>query len=136
MWRDLERICARLNIPFKNPSVFPRNGLLPARVACYHRREEWVGDFIKAIYEVNFVNDADISAPAVVCECLAKLGVDPDHAITIACSDTGKRMLKEETDRAISLGIFGAPTFIVDGELFWGNDRIDDAIHWCKSNAT
>src|SRR5262245_7531079 len=61
MWRDLERTCARLQLPFRRPSVFPRNGLLAARVACVAAEEPWLHDFVVAVYRANFGDDRDIA---------------------------------------------------------------------------
>ena len=55
MWRDLERICATQNLPFRRPSEFPRSGLLAARVACRFADAPWLPDFVRAIYRANFV---------------------------------------------------------------------------------
>src|SRR5687767_3324895 len=77
MWRDMERICESQNLPLKKPSVFPRNGLLPARVVCAHSEETWVPSFVRAIYSANFADDADISNPTIVAQCLTALGQDP-----------------------------------------------------------
>ena len=135
MWHDLERTCLNLNIPYSKPSVFPRNGLLAARVACHYSTEEWVGKFILAIFAANFVHDQDIASVDVVSACLAELGVDATRAIEGATSNAGKARLAEQTDQAIALGIFGAPTFAVDRELFWGNDRLEEALEWCRTHA-
>ena len=133
MWRDLERTCTRLGIPYKKPSVFPRNGLLAARVACSHRTASWVGEFILAIYTANFAHDRDISETATVEACLSALGVDATRAINTATTSGGKAELAEQTDHATAIGIFGAPTFVIGQELFWGNDRLEEAIDWYKA---
>jgi 2-hydroxychromene-2-carboxylate isomerase len=63
-------------------------------------------------------------------ETLTKLGQDPARVLAEANGEENNRLLDVETDLARSLGIFGAPTFVVEGELFWGDDRLDDAIQW------
>ena len=77
MWRDLERICARHEIPFRRPSQFPRSGLLAARVACCFPDASWLPEFVRSVYRANFAEDLDISAPAIVSRCLACSGEDP-----------------------------------------------------------
>lgn len=133
MWRDLERICADLSIPLCPPSVFPRNSVLAARVACCFASEPWVPEFARQVYRANFADDLDISRREVIEMCLDRVGVPGDERIEQALTLTNKDMLRSQTERAMEIGIFGAPTFIVDRELFWGNDRLERAIAWCKS---
>lgn len=130
MWRDLERVCASLNLAFRKPSVFPRNGLAAARIACACEGAPWVPAFVRAVYRANFVDDADISDPAVLRRCLAGCVDDPEAALAAGDSAEVKARLRANTERAADLGIFGAPSFVVDGELFWGNDRLEDALDW------
>lgn len=130
MWRDLERICAELRIPFRKPSLFPRNGLLAARVACVLEGDGKLPEFIRRVYAANFAEDRDISEPDVVADCLAGLVSDPRSVLAQAADESIKLRLRQNTEHAISLGIFGAPTFVVDGELFWGNDRLEAALEW------
>lgn len=128
MWRDLERTCGALGIPFQRPSVFPRNGLLAARVACCFDSEPWVADFVRAVYRANFAVDADISEAAVIGGCIASAGGDPEAVLEQAQSPASKLKLREQTEKAMRIGIFGAPTVVVGDELFWGNDRLEDAL--------
>jgi 2-hydroxychromene-2-carboxylate isomerase len=132
MWRDLERTCARLGLPFRRPSVFPRNGLRAARVAIMGENEPWIGAFTRAVYHANFVDDRDISSPDEIVRILDGLGLAGRALVDSSESPEHKPKLREQTERAIALGIFGAPTFVVDGELFWGNDRLDEAIAWAS----
>jgi len=130
MWRDMERLCEGFGIVFTRPSQFPRNGLLAARVAtaAFHAREGWARDFVRSVYAANFAQDRDIGDRAVVESVLAEVGADVDAALALAESGENKARLKASTEEAREKGIFGAPSFIVDGELFWGNDRMGDAI--------
>ena len=130
MWRDLERTCEALGIPFRKPTVFPRNGLLAARVACLNTDESWTPNFVRSVYGANFADDRDISDSAVIEELLAAAGQDAKAVIARAQTPEAKNRLREQTERATSLGIFGAPTVLVGGEMFWGNDRLDDAFRW------
>ena len=130
MWRDLERVCAAHHIPFHRPSEFPRNGLLAARIASRFADAPWLPDFVRAVYRANFEQDLDISAPAVVTQCLDPLVADPDALLGEAQSIESKKQLRIQTEEAVRLGIFGAPSFVVGPELFWGNDRLEEALSW------
>jgi 2-hydroxychromene-2-carboxylate isomerase len=134
MWRDLERICNALELPLKRPSVFPRNGLLAARVACRFADETWCPSFVRAVYRANFADDRDISDPLVVSECLAAIGQDAPARLAEANTDASKQRLRAQNERALALGIFGAPTFAVGDELFWGNDRLESALAWWRAH--
>lgn len=132
MWRDLERVCEREGLPLRRPSVFPRPSLVAARVACVGARETWGPDFVRAIYRANFVDDRDIGTPDVVADVLTGLGVDAGSILARASTAEAKEELRANTDEAVALGIFGAPSFVVGGELFWGSDRLDDALAWAR----
>jgi 2-hydroxychromene-2-carboxylate isomerase len=130
MWRDMERTCSRVDIPFRRPSVFPRNGMLPARVACCFSDAPWLPGFVRAIYCANFDKDLDISSPAVVEQCLTALGQDGAAIIEAAQMPAAKEKLRAQTAEAMQRGLFGAPSFMVGSELFWGNDRLEEALDW------
>jgi len=131
MWRDMERQCAKHGIPFRRPSQFPRNGLLAARVALAAESEPWIARFVRAVYLGNFSEDADISDPKFVRGRLEAAGCEkPDSLLERSGSDEIKQRLRARTEDAIALGIFGAPTFVVGREIFWGDDRLEDALAW------
>jgi len=133
MWRDLERICAREALPLKLPPVrFPQNGLKAARLALAGEAEGWTPAFTRAIYTANFAEQKDISDDATLTAILTRLGVDATRAMDAANTSQNKAKLKTQTDNAIARGLFGAPSFVVGDELFWGNDRLEDAIAWAK----
>ncbi len=130
MWRDLERRAAHYGLPFQRPSRFPRNGLVAARVALVADGEGWCNAFAPAVYHANFAEDREIGEPAVIAEIVRALGRDADAVLAQAQSPAIKDALREQTAAAQAIGIFGAPTFVAGGELFWGDDRLDDAIAW------
>lgn len=132
MWRDLERHCAQLGIPFNKPSVFPRNGMLAARVACANAAEAWLPEFVRRVYHANFVQDRDIADAAVIGELLQELELPAASIMDNAQASGNKPLLRQQTETAISRGIFGAPMFLVGDEMFWGNDRLQDAIDWAR----
>ena len=132
MWRDIERNCEKYEIPFSKPSQFPRNGLLAARIAVAFENESWIPEFIKTVFVTNFAEDIDISDEEVIASILDSLGQDSTHTITLAKSQENKDKLREQTETASHKSIFGAPTFVIGDEIFWGNDRLEDAISWYK----
>jgi 2-hydroxychromene-2-carboxylate isomerase len=130
MWRDMERICAQLRVPFRKPSQFPRNGLLSARIVAAFDGAQWMPQFVRKVYLANFAEDRDISAADVLHSCLRDLVPDPAAVLSAASSEDAKSRLRSNTERATALGIFGAPTFVVGEELFWGNDRLEAALEF------
>jgi len=130
MWRDMERLCEQYGLGFRRPSVFPRNGLLAARVATIAGNDAWVPDFVRAVYHANFAEDREISDRGVIAEILGEIGQDSTAVLAAAETPENKERLKRRTEEAVRLGIFGAPSFTTRGELFWGNDRLEDALAW------
>jgi 2-hydroxychromene-2-carboxylate isomerase len=133
MWRDLERLCADLQLPFRRPDPFPQNSLLAARVALVGLDHAWGEDFCRAVFRAEFGDGCRIDDTAVIGDILAGLQVDARNALAAAQSDAVKARLRSETEAAQQLGLFGAPSFTTaDGELFWGNDRLEPALRWAK----
>jgi len=128
MWRDMERLAAGYGLPFRKPSAFPRNGLSAARIALLAEPEGWCPDWTRAVFTAEFAHDRDIADTAVLSGLLETLGQDPGAVLARAESPENKTLLREQTERAQQLGIFGAPSFVVGGELYWGNDRLGDAV--------
>jgi 2-hydroxychromene-2-carboxylate isomerase len=138
MWRDAERLCAKYRIPFARPSRFPRNGLLAARIACRAKAasEPWLREFARAVFRANFAEDRDIGDGTVIRSILDSLGQPGAELVEQAQAPENKLRLRKQTQRAKELGIFGAPTFAVGEELFWGNDRMEDALAWAAATRT
>ena len=128
MWRDVARRARHHGLPFQRPDLFPQNGLLAARLALVGVHEGWCGDFSRLVYRAQFVEGEDISDQAVLAAILRDVGVPEGPALAAALSDWNKALLRAQTEDAAALGIFGAPSFIVNGELFWGDDRLEDAV--------
>jgi 2-hydroxychromene-2-carboxylate isomerase len=129
MVRDLERTCAALGLPFALPKPFPQNGLMAARIATALEGEARAA-FSQAIYALEFGEGRDISAPTVAAEALRRVGLDAS-LVERAQDDTVKSALRMTTQEAQRHSIFGAPSFVTgDGELFWGNDRLEAALAW------
>lgn len=128
MWQDMVRQCRKYGLPWRRPSVFPRLGVLPLRVALAGESEPWVGPFCQTVMQLNFVHDQEINSEAVLAPVLEGLGLPAGEILAAAGSDAIKARLRVHTDEARARGVFGAPTFFVGEEMFWGNDRLDDAL--------
>ena len=134
MWRDMQRQTAKYGLPWKQPTVFPRAALLQLRVVMAHAQEPWVGAFCRAVMVQNFHEDQDINATSSVHRVLTHLGLPIEAVLARAESEENKLALRRQTERAFELGIFGGPTFLVGQELFWGNDRLDDALQFASKS--
>ncbi len=132
MWRDLARICEAEGLALKTPVRFPQNGLMAARIALLGTEEGWTPAFSRAVYEANFARQKDISDEAVLSEILQGLGLDAGHLLERAQTPVNKERLKTQTGEAISKGVFGSPSFTAGSELFWGNDRLEQALGWAR----
>ena len=130
MWRDLERLCAKHGLPFARPAIFPQRSILAARLALAAIDEPWLPALVRGIYIANFAERGDISAPETLGRVLAALGQDPAPWLERTQARPAKDALRANTERAQALGVFGAPTFVARGELFWGGDRLEDALAW------
>jgi len=138
MWRDLERLCAEAALPFQRPDPFPQNSLLATRVALAGL-EQALGDdfsgedFCRAVFRAQFAEGRRIDDPDTLADILARSRIEPRPALAAAQSDASKARLRTQTEEAQRLGLFGAPSFVTtDGELFWGNDRLEAALRWTK----
>jgi 2-hydroxychromene-2-carboxylate isomerase len=128
VWKDMERECRKYGLPWTRPSAFPRQTLLPARVALIGAEEPWMGDYCRRIMQLNFVADQAVDSAAAVGQVLAELGLRAQEIIDEAQGEANKLRLRNQTETAKTKGIFGAPTFFVGEDMFWGNDRLDDAL--------
>jgi 2-hydroxychromene-2-carboxylate isomerase len=131
-WRDIARRCEKYDLPWRQPTRFPRNGLLLMRIALLGAEQAWIGDYCKRIMRINFVDDRDIDTADVASEVLTALGLSAADLIAAAQSDQNKLRLRAQTEQARQRGIFGAPTFFVGDEMFWGDDRLEDALAWAS----
>ena len=133
MWRDLERICAADGLPLKLPPFcFPQSGLKAARLALVGERDGWTPAFTRAAFAANYAEQKDISDDETLRAILTSLDVDADAALAAAETPEVKEALKAQTAEAQERGLFGAPSFTVGDELFWGNDRLEAALAWVK----
>ena len=131
VWLDTQRQAKKYGIEFNMPSVFPRVALLPLRVATLGADRPWIADFCKNVMRQNWVLDQDINDPKQVLAALSGLVDDPNRVVEEAQSDANKLKLREQTQLARDKGIFGAPTFFAGEEMYWGDDRLEDAVQRC-----
>jgi 2-hydroxychromene-2-carboxylate isomerase len=133
MWRDLERTCGTLGLPFVRPTPFPQNTLLAARVALVGLAEPWGEDYCRAIYRAEFAEGRTVEDTETIAGVLARLGLDAGAVLDRAQSNENRSQLRAHTEEAQRLGIFGSPSFVTaDGELFWGHDRLEAALNWAR----
>lgn len=132
MVRDIERIAGRRGMRFALPAKFPQNSLTAARLALVGNTEGWVAPFTRAVYAAEFADGADIADQAVLRSILLSLHLDPDRIFARMGEDDIKQMLRQQTSEAQTRGIYGAPSFMIGDELFWGDDRLEQAIAWTR----
>lgn len=133
MWRDIERRAALYGLPINVPTPYPLKQLeLANRVVVLGTEEGWCADYVRATYRRWFVDGQEPGSEPNLSESLAEIGQSPSRVIERAGTDAVGAALTAATDEARRLKIFGAPTFVTRGELFWGDDRLDDAIAWCE----
>lgn len=133
--RDLARSARLLNVPFKLPTKFPIGATAPSRAFYWldERDPALAKRLARALYHAYFAEDRDISSPEVTGNVAARLGVEPAE-LAQALNDPGvKDRLRAEVDAAIARGVFGSPYIIVDGEPFWGSDRLDQVDKWLQT---
>ncbi|MGE0844743.1 MAG: 2-hydroxychromene-2-carboxylate isomerase [Flavobacteriaceae bacterium] len=132
MWRDMARL-AHLNglAPIRTEGDFPQHSVLAARVALIGLDEGWGEDFTRAAFAHEFAEAGRIDDAQALGAIVGSLGRDAAAALEAAIGDANKARLRRQTEEAQAAGIFGAPTFVTgDGELFWGDDRLEQAIAW------
>lgn len=129
MWRDMERLAARYGLPpIVKPAIFPANSLLANRVAVFLNDASRPA-FTRDLYHRACARGQDIGDPEVVRQVLAGLGHFCDDVMAEAQGQANKDRLRAQTEAAKAAGVFGAPSFVTsDGELFWGNDRLELAL--------
>jgi 2-hydroxychromene-2-carboxylate isomerase len=132
MVRDLERLAAERGLGFALPEPFPQNSLLAARVALVGADDGWIAPFTRAVFTAEFADRAQIADRGVLAAILDDLCPDSSRILSRIEQPEIKERLKQQTAEAQRLGIFGAPSFVCGGELFWGDDRLEPALAWAK----
>lgn len=124
---DLDRYAHRDGVPLRYPPEFPLNtlALMRAAIGLQMRRPERFAAYVDAIFDAIFGQARDLRDEKVVAEVLTSAGFDPAEILALASDPEVKQALIRNTEEAVARGVFGAPTFFVDGEMFWGQDRMD-----------
>jgi 2-hydroxychromene-2-carboxylate isomerase len=135
VWRDMQRQAQKYGLAFRQPSEFPRASILPMRVAILGAEQPWMGAFCRNVMRQNWVEDFEINTPECVRQALVGIVPDAESIIAQAQSEANKLKLREQTAEARRRGVFGGPTFFVGDEMFWGNDRLEDAIAFARSGS-
>jgi 2-hydroxychromene-2-carboxylate isomerase len=131
MWRDIERRAEMYQIPVRVPAPYPiKQSIVANRVAIVGLQEGWGEDFVRAAYRRWFQLGQESGSEPNLSESIRDVGQSPERVLKHAGADQIDRVLESETSEARRLGIFGSPTFVVGNELFWGDDRLTDAISW------
>ena len=125
---DTARLCARHGLPWRRPSTFPRPAVATLRVAAAFAEAPWVGDYCRRIMQLNFAEDRDIDSAEVAVEVLDSLGLAGADLVAQAQQAPSKDRLRAFSEEAVRRKVFGAPTFFVGDEMFWGNDRLEQAL--------
>ena len=137
MWRDMERLAAERGLAFRMPEPFPQNSLSASRVALVAADAGWLAPFTRAIFVRQFADGADIGASATIDAVIEELRpvhrLESAQIVARSVATSCKDRLRAQSAEAARLGLFGAPTFrTADGELFWGDDRLDQAVAWAR----
>ena len=133
MLRDIERIAEARGLKFRLPDPFPQNSLLAARLATVGLEEGWGPQFIREMFRLEFAEHKNIAGRPTLATALAAAGAEQMQAFARAESSEIKAKLRANTEEAQARGIFGAPSFTTgSGELFWGDDRLEQALSWSK----
>ena len=127
VWKDVERSAADAGLPYHWPEPFPFNSLSAARIYYYiaETDESKAIEWARAVFDSGFGRGKDCSDPAELTKIAGKLGLDAADLLDACNRDEVKQKLKDATAEAMQKGVFGAPTFFVGGDMYWGADRID-----------
>jgi len=136
MWRDIERRAAMYGLPVRLPAPYELTEYHKVnKIALLADREGWCRDYVKETYRRWFQEGEEISRAPYLERILRRVGQDPDRVFSAASSSANEQAYRAVTDEARRLNVFGSPTFVVAGEVFWGDDRLDDAIRWAKTGS-
>lgn len=133
MVRDIERIATARGLAFRMPDPFPQNGLMAARLALVGIEQGWGAGFIRETFRVEFAEGRSITDHDVIDRCLTTVAAPVEKSLALSASAEFKTRLRSNTEAAQAHGVFGAPTLrTCDGELFWGDDRLEQAVSWVQ----
>lgn len=124
---DFSRFAKRYGVPFNSNPHFPINTLLLMRgaIGMQLQHPEQFLAYCRAIFQAVWIDALNMNDPATVGTVLHKAGFDPQMLMALANEQTTKDALKATTTEAVTRGVFGAPTFFVGNQMYWGQDRLD-----------
>jgi 2-hydroxychromene-2-carboxylate isomerase len=133
MWRDIERRAAEHGLAFVSPPIWPTDpDQLANRVGVVAASEGWCPAYAKASFHSWYLDGKGLGDLAALSDVLRGLGKAPEDVIARANSEAVRARYDSETNVARKLGIFGVPTFAVGHEIFWGDDRLEQALAWAS----
>jgi 2-hydroxychromene-2-carboxylate isomerase len=136
MWRDIERRARCYGLAPRLPAPYPLKEFdLANKIAVLAESEGWCADYVRAAYRRWFEMGQEPGVEPGLGDALRELGRDPARVVASAQTGRIEERYKRDTEEAKALGVFDSPTFVVDGEVFWGDDRLEDAIRWFKTKA-
>jgi 2-hydroxychromene-2-carboxylate isomerase len=137
MWRDIGRRAAEHGLPFVRPPIWPTDpDQLANRVGIVAASEGWCPTFAKASFRSWYLDGKELGELAALSAVLRELGKAAEDVIARANSEAVRTFYDSETDVARKLGVFGVPTFAVGREIFWGDDRLEQALAWASGDAS
>ncbi len=124
---DLERFAHRYGVAFRHNPFFPINtlALMRGAIGLQMRDEARMAPYADAVFRAIWVEGLDMGEPQVVGTALQRAGFDPQALFALASEPEVKERLKAATQEAVARGVFGAPTFFVGSQMYWGQDRLD-----------
>ncbi|WP_160107728.1 2-hydroxychromene-2-carboxylate isomerase [Pseudomonas izuensis] len=127
MFQDLDRYAKRYGVPLKFNPHFPINTLMLMRAVTgmQLRHPERFAAFIDCLFKALWVEGHNLNEPVTVGTVLSQNGFDPDEVLALTADEEVKAALKDNTEKAVQRGVFGAPSMFVDGQLFFGQDRLE-----------
>jgi 2-hydroxychromene-2-carboxylate isomerase len=136
MWRDIGRRALKRGLRPNLPAPYPLKEFdLANKIAVLAETEGWCADYVRAAYRHWFDLGEEPGSEPGLTVVLRELGRDPARVVAAAQTGRIEERYKRDTEEAKALGVFGSPTFVADGEVFWGDDRLEDAIEWFKAKA-
>ncbi|HTQ75029.1 MAG TPA: 2-hydroxychromene-2-carboxylate isomerase [Burkholderiales bacterium] len=130
--RDMLRTAKHLGVGYRHPSVFPIASVAPCRAFYWldAKDSRRAKELAKALYAAYFLDDVDISSADNVVSVAARSGLNADDVRAGIGDQATKDRTRAEVDRAIAIGAFGSPYIVIDGEPFWGSDRLEQIDRW------
>ena len=136
MWRDIARRAPMYGLSFRLPAPYPLPGLdLANRVAVVGAQENWGAAYTWATYRRWFCEGEAAGEEPNLSASIVEAGQDPARVLALAGAPEVEAAYRAATEEAKAIGVFGSPTFVVGGEVFWGDDRMGDAIAWAKQGS-